>query len=80
MDEIYEVDISANARKTVHIKAENAEEACKIAAILYVNGDRIGLRDKMNIGITADAVENDDHFEKTIAPINIEKLLKQCIL
>lgn len=66
MKRIYEVNIMAHAARTLHISADTADEAAKLAETMYKNSNAIDLDNEMVVSIEAVSLSDDDYCDRRV--------------
>ena len=85
MNQLYEVNIMACSMKTFYVSAETAEDAGKIAEVLY-NNDIIKLNEDVTVRVETASVSGNEYYEGYIKNnddckgIPNEEMCKNCIL
>ncbi len=85
MNQLYEVNVIAYSMKTFHVSAETAEDAGKIAEVLY-NNDIIKLNEDVTVRVETASVSGNEYYEGYIKNnddckgIPNEEMCKNCIL
>lgn len=65
MNQLYEVNVMAQAIQTFYVSAETAKDAGKIAAVLY-NSGVVNLKDDMDVRVEAMSVNSSDYYDRRI--------------
>ena len=85
MNQLYEVNVIAYSMKTFCVSAATAEDAGKIAEVLY-NNDIIKLNKDMTVRVETESVSGNEYYEGYIKDnsdckgIPNEEMCKNCIL
>ena len=85
MNQLYEVNVMTHAMQTFYVSAETAEDAGKIAAVLY-NSGVINLKDDMDVRVEAMSINSSDYYDGRIeesgksAAVPADDKCKNCVL